>query len=69
MEENEARIAALEGLLMERLALDEPGRLAQLRIAVMAWPRGRQRAQALIIIEDAMRRFDEVEIGSAVKRR
>lgn len=68
MDEIEARLATLEGLLMERLALDEPGRLAQLRIAVMTWPPGRQRAQALMIIEDAIRRFDEVEIGRVLKR-
>lgn len=53
---------------MERLALDDPGRLAQLLVAVKTWPPGRQRAQAIMIIEDAIRRFDGLTVGQAVKR-
>lgn len=63
MDELEARLAALEGLVMERLALDPPGVHAQLREAVRGWPDKVQRAQGLAILDDAMRRGDEFTPG------
>lgn len=66
--EIEVRLAALEGLLVERLAMDEPHRLAQQLFAAKTWPAGRKRAQAIMITEDAIRRFDEIEVGRLAKR-
>ncbi len=68
MDENEARLAAIEGLLMEMLALQRPEMIALLRVAVQSWPRGRQRAQALMILQDAEQRYDEFSVGQVLKR-
>jgi hypothetical protein len=66
--EGEARLAAVEGLLMELLALEAPGRLEQLRVAVRTWSDGEQRDQALQWLEAAGGRFDEFEVGRALVR-
>lgn len=66
MDEIEARLAALELLVMERLALDPPGTLRQLREAldVEAFGEERtQRDQALQILDDAIARFDAFAAG------
>lgn len=79
MDENELRIAALELLVMERLALDEPGRLLQLEAAIRAGLalRGEPgdggeeqtiRLQALQIVDDARRRFDVFSVGVAIPK-
>jgi len=66
MEELEARLAALETLFMERLALDPPAmlRALQAQLDVEAFGDERMiRDQALHILGDAIRRFDEISVG------
>jgi len=74
MDELEARIAALELLALERLALDGPGHRAQLRAAIAAGLDGGDadermvRRAALQLLDDADRRFDAFTQGGAVRR-
>lgn len=67
MDEIEARLAAVELLLIERLALDPPGTLRamidQVRAAESFGDEKMIRAQAILILEDALRRFDEFTVG------
>lgn len=67
MDELETRLAALEGLLMERLALDSQPMIARLIDMVATWPEDDQRAQALQILDDALRRFDEFASGQRLR--
>lgn len=67
MDELELRLAAVEGLLMERLALDTQPMIARLVDLVATWPDDEQRAQALQTLDDAMRRFDEFNVGRIIK--
>ena len=64
MDEIETRLATLEGLMLERLALEPPGVIAQLVDQVQTWPDDVQRAQALALIDDATRRFDAFTPGT-----
>lgn len=68
MDDNAQRLAALELLMMERLALDGPGQLVQLAEAVR--PKKGQsgedalvRARAFQLIEESVRRHDQFSIG------
>jgi hypothetical protein len=68
MKELELRVAALELLLLERLALDEPGKLLQLETNIGAAVKrpidADERAirqTALDVLDAARRRFDEFE--------
>jgi hypothetical protein len=70
VDEIELRLAVLERLVLERLALEPPGVLAQLA-AVMrqglaeADPDDRAvRMQALVMLHDALTRNDEFTVGS-----
>ena len=67
MDELEARLAAVELLLIERLALDPPGTLRalidQIKTAEAFGDEKMIRAQAILILEDALRRFDEFTVG------
>lgn len=70
MDELELRIAALELLALERLALDEPGRLAQMEANIREGldtpvddDERTVRLQALQLIEDARQRFDLFTAG------
>lgn len=70
MDEIEARLAAVELLLMERLALDPPGTLRalidQIKSVEAFGDEKMIRAQAILILEDALRRFDEFTVGFRV---
>ncbi|MDO8912280.1 MAG: hypothetical protein Q8N10_03220 [Phenylobacterium sp.] len=66
MDELETRLAGLELLVMERLALDPPAILRQLMVALDVESFGEerdQRNQAIAILEDAVRRFDAISEG------
>jgi len=67
MDEIEARLAAVELLLIERLALDPPATLRalidQIKSAEAFGEEKMIRAQAILILEDALRRFDEFTVG------
>lgn len=70
MDELEARVAALELIMMERLALDPPTTLRALREAINVEAYGEEkmiRAQADQIITDAIQRFDEFNTGWRIK--
>lgn len=63
MDETETRIAALEGIVLEWLALAPPQKVDVLSDLIRAWPDKQLRAQGLAIVQDARERFDEVSPG------
>lgn len=67
MDELESRLAAVEGLLLEWLALTPPTLLMRLTEIVGTWDEPEQRGQALQLIEDALRRYDEFTQGIVLR--
>lgn len=70
MDETEIRIAALELIAMERLALEPPSILRALAEAINVRASGDEkviRAQALQIIEDAANRHEPFNLGEVLK--
>lgn len=70
MDELELRIAALELIISERLAMDTPEQLRQLRKQLQSEAYGDEkiiRAQAIDWVEEALRRSDEFSPGFVYK--
>lgn len=67
MDELETRLAAVEGLLLEWLALTPAPVLQRLTEIVGSWPEGDQRSQALQLIRDALERYDEFTQGIVLR--
>ena len=72
MDELEQRVAALELLLMERLALDPPGVWTQIADNLAGGDdvdpdEAVIRAQAEAILDDARRRFDAFTLGRRLR--